>query len=458
MSCGVIFNFLIGIVFIISGVPLLGIVFCSVAFIFFIVNKEGSIFDNNDSVEEENLNGTYNSKVESSLNSSNNENHKIRNANINPERKSGQLTISYSIKNFQNYGKTIHNFLNGTIYVPYDNFHGAIALFITDTTKINDMLPVISRLPEYQSANGAFLSVEDVNVPYQRTTIKNEEWSKVPLNLLLMPYSGVRILRVTMFVINNSDAERLKNGQVDFSNLDVYGVDYVEHRHQVEGYGYLEEEELFKDSMNELVKLFFAVTASDGIIDDHELQKIHEYIDLKLSFLDDKSKSIEYKRTFDSELNKYLDLVEIPIDDMIKEATDYLKKNVQENIWIAAYDMCVQIATSDENLDPEEKDSLKKIANTLNISKKIQDETFDRYIKLNMVSGVQDEELLGITKTMSKDEKLAHLNKEYNKWRSRVTSSNKNHVEEANIRIEKIAQLRQAIQSDNKSMERNYEE
>jgi tellurite resistance protein len=111
----------------------------------------------------------------------------------------------------------------------------------------------------------------------------------------------------------------------------------------------------------------------------------------------------------------------------------------------SAYEICARITACDNEVDQREHRALTFIAKSLNLDGDFVREVNDRFLKISMFKNATDEQLVGMPSGLTVQEKIAFINREYKKWRSRVTHSDPKVVSEANQRLDRLTKLRNKI-------------
>lgn len=364
----------------------------------------------------------------------------------NSGRVPGQLVVTHKIEKDNLYGDILHIAIQGEIAVPYNDYPTGIIFMITDVTNPEKSGHVLSKMDDLRDGKSNFWFCEMSRIPYQVTIYEEEIYLvRFPLSGIICPYAGDRILRLNMLAVKAEDVIKIYDNKQEIPNARVILVDFVEFHHKFEGYGFLETLELYKDSLKEVVKLLYLIAEADGQVIQSELDGIYAFLNDRVNLIEDYQKRESLRNELRREVDKYLELDEVLVLDLLEQASTHLKKNTDATYCLEAYEICLQVAVADGELSTEEKEMIEEIAFALDISKGKQKEMYDRHLRLKMAGQFSDEEFLGILPQMSLDEKKSHLTKEYNKWRGRVSNENKDIAIEANMRIEKITKLRDTL-------------
>jgi tellurite resistance protein len=301
-------------------------------------------------------------------------------------------------------------------------------------------------MDDLRDGQSNFWFSEMARIPYQVTIYEEEiDMVKFPLSGIVFPFAGERILRISMLVVNADDVSKIYLSKDNIAKSKIILYDFVEFYHKFDGYGFLETLELYKDSLKEVVKLLYLIAEADGQVQQSELDGIYAFLNKRVSLIEDNQKRDNLSIELKHEVDKYLNMDDVIVLDLLEQASSYLKKNTDATYCLEVYEICLQVAVADGVYSTEEKDLMEEIAFALDISKDKQKEMYDRHLRLKMAGQFSDEEFLGILPSMSLAEKKSHLTKEYNKWRGRISNESKDIAVEANMRIEKITKLRDTL-------------
>tara|TARA_B100001971_G_C18156957_1_gene519121 strand:- start:344 stop:1201 length:858 start_codon:yes stop_codon:yes gene_type:complete len=147
-------------------------------------------------------------------------------------------------------------------------------------------------------------------------------------------------------------------------------------------------------------------------------------------------KSLNLKANYERALKEKMDL-----ESILKE----LKKNSRIHERYEMINLLLNLATEDQTYGEKENKFIDKVAKTLELNaEKFQEIKKQKTATVKFVDfgDKADESVFGITKSMSKDEKLKTLRKEYSRWNSLTNNNDKALRERAREMRDLAANLR----------------
>jgi len=325
----------------------------------------------------------------------------------------------------------------GAILAPKPNQRVRIRIALTDvTSKTGDPLPVFCMIPDLSDEEGVYSVDQPTTIPYQISEMRDMVVGVIPLFALVCPARGTRRLRLSVEIVDAGDPKRVfKRGKTTF-----------EFEQDVLGYTEIRERTVAQE--RRIASLALAVSASDGFMDRRESTVLRRFFAERYARLDDADERRE-------EITEALQetLVELKEDledpsEMIARLCRELAEDGDEAAIQTAYELCVQVVAADETVDMREQGALAYIAERLDLPDEFVRETHERSLRIAMYDEVDDEQLIGMPSGLSDDEKREFLNKEYRKWRGRVTHKDPAVAAEATLRIERIRKLRRKLSND----------
>jgi len=104
--------------------------------------------------------------------------------------------------------------------------------------------------------------------------------------------------------------------------------------------------------------------------------------------------------------------------------------------------VCLRVAQANGSVAAEEMAVLKDLASWLEVDAEKFRTMAEKVLPVDMHEIMDINDLLGITSDMSKEKTRKHLNREYSKWNSRVTSANPEIQTQADQMLKLIAEAR----------------
>lgn len=324
----------------------------------------------------------------------------------------------------------LHIQMKGIINGPHDNFDLRFIAKLTDITDGKE-LPVLSTLDDFKSSDSDIFWYEG-NVekfPYESTILKN--WVtvvRVPKIFLTCARSGNRKIKVEVFAVKGDSDTVLEKTSSEFSFFS-------------ENTGYEEKSEN-RDYFEEMaIKTAMLVSASDGSMDSTEAAIIKEWVRKRVN-----SYTEEYKEDEKKRLNSYLKEAYEEINNNsidIYEVLEGIENIASEGEKFDLFELCLDVAKADGEADKEELQIINDIAKYINLDEKQFRSMIEKTLPITIhTSALSDEDLLGITSDMNKEEIRKHLRNEYRKWNQRIGASDPEVREQAEKMIHLIAEAR----------------
>ena len=344
---------------------------------------------------------------------------------------------------------------SGSVIVPFDNCPCRLSVRVLDVTdqKQDEVpMPVVSLIPDLCDESGFIKIAQEITVPYRISTFSDLPVALLIPDAMVLPRRGHRKLRVCVriqpaagarpSVDRGSTQEQWLEWAVPLSAKAMGGKEgsaLLDH-HQ-EAYGYLETRQRQLDVYKLVAKLALGVCAADGRIDKREAGVVRQFFEERLAGIDDRE---EHKKA----LNRALREAQVEakggaIDQgaVCGQIAELHGPQVAQE----AYELCVQIVAADERVASEENAMLRRVAAALNIPDTLAHELRDRFLALSMFEDRSPEALLGMPAGLPREEQIAFLNREYQKWRSRVTHKDATIRAEAEMRLKLVTKLRRRI-------------
>jgi tellurite resistance protein len=322
----------------------------------------------------------------------------------------------------------------GTIHAPKDMRRATMVISISDVTDGEDAEPVLVGNSHVASRGRAdaseFRHVADLGrLPSEVTRL--EDWTAVArlrTDGQLFPRRGRRSLQFRTSIISTEGGLELAGAH---SKL-VYENPRP---------GYLDLQENSERARVLTVALAFAVSAADNKLYDCEVELIKKWawenvLDSPQSGADqsrDKlEKALSNTVAFFTEGNK------LDTFGLCAELVEIAPAGQRYEV----LDLCLRVAGANGSITAEEMAMVKDIAIQLDVDGTKFRAMIEKILPADThkVMGIDD--ILGITSDMSSEKTRRHLNKEYSKWNSRVTSANPDIQSKADQMLRLIAGAR----------------
>ncbi len=329
--------------------------------------------------------------------------------------------------------------MSGTCAVPSENYPCKIVVIAVDSTDeaVDGSLPIISMIPDMANEDGILMFDFDMQMPYTYTSFEDSPIGILIPSAMLFPKKGRRKLKITVGITSTYDTDQaFQLGQVVFI-------------HNQKSYGYMERAERDLETDKMIAELAVAMCAADGIIDKRETAVVRRFFEQRMISRDhDAGHKEEISQVLENTLSA---LRSQPLDS--DERMHFVIRRIvaleDPSLCQEAYELCVQVVAADQQVLEEEIDALEKIARELQVSDTLAREIRDRFFTVSMFEKQCEDALIDMPAGLSKEDQITFLNREYQKWRSRVTHQDASIRTEAELRLQHITKLRREL-SDGK--------
>ncbi len=334
--------------------------------------------------------------------------------------------------------------IRGSIHAPTDIGNATLKISISDITDGTDQAKTVlvkrppGALPGESNASPFCHIAELGRLPQKTTTL--EDWTSVArlrTDGQEFPRSGRRTLRFDMSIASADDGEELADAWCTF----VYD-------HPVPGYIDLQENAERTKVLT--VALAFAVSAADGKLYECEVELIKNWardnvLGGAASTSDESSRKLERALSttiaFFSEGNK-LDTLRL-CEEIVVIAPVAQRYEILE--------LCLRVAQASGSVAAEEMAILKDLAIWFEVDGEKFRTMVEKILPVEVYEVMDINDFLGITSDMSREKTRKHLNKEYSKWNSRVTSASPEIQTQADQMLKLIAEARGQYVADSNS-------
>ncbi len=320
--------------------------------------------------------------------------------------------------------------IGGIIRVPSDMHYTTLQILLTDATdEAYDAKPVHSRLKQWQSEDSpAFCYSADLGkIPKQVTSLS--DWTSVAqlhIDWLMFPHKGKRNLECTTSILSQSNGHVLACAKCSF-NYDNHDIGYIDLQKNVERTKTL------------AVGLAFAVSAADNKLYDCEIEIIKTWARKNLDFAQASDKDW---RKLEKALNKTVAFFsngnQLDAYKICKEIVEIVPLAERYDI----LDLCLHVVQANGVAAAEEMDLIKNFAEWLEVDMNRFRDMVEKILPVGMHEDRDQEVILGVSADMSKETTRQQLNREYNKWNSRVTNPDPAIQHQADQMLRLIAEAR----------------
>jgi tellurite resistance protein len=320
--------------------------------------------------------------------------------------------------------------IGGIIRAPSDMHYATLQILLTDATdEAYDAKPVHSSVKQWQSQDSpTFCYSADLGkIPKQVTNLS--DWTSVAqlhIDWLIYPHKGKRNLQCTTSILSQSNGNVLACAKYSF-NYNNHDIGYVNLHKNVQRTKYL------------AVALAFAVSAADRKLYDCEIEIIKNWArnNLDLAQASDKD-----RRKFEKALNKTVAFFsngnQLDAYKICKEIVEIVPLAERYDI----LELCLHVVQANGVAAAEEMDLIKNFAEWLEVDMNRFRDMVEKILPVGMHEARDQEVILGVSADMSKEKTRQQLNREYNKWNSRVTNPDPAIQRQADQMLNLIAEAR----------------
>ncbi len=320
--------------------------------------------------------------------------------------------------------------IGGTIHTPSDMHYTTLQILLTDVTdEVGGAKPVHSRLKQWQSQDSqTFCYSADLGrVPKQVTTLS--DWTSVArlhIDWLMFPRKGKRNVQCTTSILSRQNGREITSATCNFN------YDNPE-------YGYIDLQQNVQRTKNLAVALAFAVSAADRKLYDCEIEIIKNWARNNLDYSQASDKD---RRKLEKALNKTVAFFsngnQLDAYKICREIVEIVPLAQRYDI----LDLCLHVVQANGVAAAEEMALIKNFAEWLEVDTNRFRGMVEKILPVGMHEATDQEVILGVSADMSKEKTRRQLNKEYNKWNSRVTNPDPKIQHQADQMLKLIVEAR----------------
>ena len=319
-----------------------------------------------------------------------------------------------------------------------------VFLTIHDNTDLDDDdfgSPALSAHPSFAEKSSRVFSINAIYDTSADTYFPDWfDFIYIPKDIILAPYKGKRKLKFN-FTACDTDTEVTHGGHDDLAKI-RYNASKI-YNFTSKEIGYLEE---FKnrDKVQDLtINLAMNMAASDGHLDQKELNVIKDWAKSLTEELDE-DKAEEKKKHFAKYIKETYKEAQNKKTSISKLVTEFNEKASKSQKYLAI-ELMLNVASSDSKLAKEEEQFVNKIAKSIGINlqtfKEMKNKVIANVDKIDFAEK-PSESSFGITDDMDDAEKMKILRKEYTKWNGQTNHKDPKKKKRAKEMVKIIADLR----------------
>ena len=305
---------------------------------------------------------------------------------------------------------------------------------ITHGTKGNGK-PILTVIDQYQDIDSTKLKMSLRLEQVVQPGAGASDWLTlvgIPIEALVFPESGHRRIKATLSVKDQV------TGRVASSAETTWNYDVQD--------GYLDEQNKESEAHAASLQLAMCIAGEDGKFDDDEVEVIRAWGSKSMNALEPDDQ-FERNQLLNHALQKATDeLRRGNAHELFEDAVGILNNIDIPRHKYDAYELCLNVLKADGEAHPSEMANLTKLARALHLDEtkvRIMTDRHTANVKFTELGGDEsDDDFLGITSDMSKEEIRKQLNKLFKKHSARIGHDDSNVADQSRMWLEKIGQAR----------------
>ncbi len=254
----------------------------------------------------------------------------------------------------------------------------------------------------------------------------------IPIEALVFPEKGSRRIKATLSVKDQA------TGRIASSAETTWTCDVED--------GYLEEDAKEGEAHAASLQLAMCIAAEDGNIDDEEVEVIKTWGSKSVKALDQDVQMDRHQILNEALQSATNELRRGNAHGLFDHATGILNKIDIARHKYDAYELCLNVLKADGEAHPSEMANLTRLAKALDLDEtkvRIMTDRHTADVNFTQVGGESsDDDFLGITSDMTKEDIRKHLNKLFKKHSARTGHDDPKVAEKSRMWLDKIGQAR----------------
>jgi uncharacterized tellurite resistance protein B-like protein len=241
--------------------------------------------------------------------------------------------------------------------------------------------------------------------------------------ILRTAYSGNRNLRVIVRLVDSANPTTIELGAA--SGAPALYTRTLELNHQFSVVGYIEKTDLEDKATILMARLAVGMAMGDGELHKAEGDLIRAWAKKRIASIRDKERAEKVKTDVNEAMREAF-AQSVMTQSQLSHLALELRKTKNKSIAYEAAELCFDILSADGKAQSKELEMINFIAAQLEIDpdefSRIRDKRLLQIDSTNSEATPDAEQLLGIDPAWSREQKLAHLRKEFAKWNSRLNT------------------------------------
>ena len=321
----------------------------------------------------------------------------------------------------------LHFQISGRILSPKTGLTTLISLQLQDVTSPGDPKPILTRNKTLQQENSLefIYTMDNGPLPSRNSVLKDwVDFFEIPCRELVFPRQGYRTLEASVHVISLTDQKVLASAKSEILTIT-----------EQPGYEAIQQNQYTRrKSVIQLAAAIWNLIGRPEALRDEIEQKLNRKYSGASANVSESPEEI-----LDASAGKSPNF-------MIIEACESIQEVAGQAECIDILVLCLEIAAGAEAITEEVSRALGMICERLGVSSERYHQLSQKILSGHSEKVANPRQLLGITDSMSDDQVLQQLTKEYRKWNSRVTHSDESVRQQADRMLNLIMELRNEYQ------------
>lgn len=307
-------------------------------------------------------------------------------------------------------------------------------------------LPCLSNFTQTDESQNSRVYRSDINFGYVEMPGNYfPNWSPlagVILEGIHHPHKGNRELNFTIYYYDYNDPPIFQNGDVISGRTKIFHISESKVHISFDEPGFMDEIKNENKVKPLIIEVAVAMAMSDGSLDKSEGNVIKHWIKKELSLVNDSKRKAKLKKTLNDSLET--SYKKISEGKSFGNAIKKINENASKTIKYQVIELCLDILSADGVAEEGELKLLKDLSLKLGLDyEEVQKMKEKTLLKVESSESASDESLIGLDESLSKENKLKFINKEYKKWNGRLNSlSTGEKKENAQRMLEVLSKLR----------------
>jgi uncharacterized tellurite resistance protein B-like protein len=301
----------------------------------------------------------------------------------------------------------------------------AFVTSVIDMTDSDNPYFVLSEIEHFQEPDstayqfhqdGAEISPDQGFVGWTRAGVVFPE-------LLYPAHSGARNLAFVMRLVDLDRMPAINLGFCDSDHPGVVASLYVHHELEYDGTGFSEAAEHRDEARTLSIRLGVAIAFADGSLDESEGNVIKEWVQRVISPFEGERRE-ELKELYNNAMRSaYADARAGELT--LSEATNRMNEIAEEPQKYEAIELCFDVMAADGLADETEMDSIRRIAEALDLNyeeiESLRDKTLIE-LDVDIDHQASLETIVGIQEDWSQEQTKVYIRTEFAKWNDRLNN------------------------------------